>query len=714
MTVDRLPGGVRSELVRARMSAMRNGSGAARELLCSNARQKNATPAVRCHYAMAAAELAFLDGDVDAALELLDASNDCFADIGRELRFTLIDNRMMVQSLKLEVDADALRQRYDGTETGSDERYFGVDLVKAMRTARKDQHNEALPLLRSYVFHAYWSGNWRLFVDAASEMSRELLTLGDIRKAAYYAMLARDEQAVVDAARRALVVGTDESLRVTVLDLIRKGHLRLHARLVSMFLKTAADAIPDDAIIGSGDYLLKWVPHKVEVMKPLNVATPAWDALGRVGSRVNAEVAGRALDLALGSPSWREPRGLDRKAIIKACSSLVRSASEARLLTFASQVAPLGKPEQRSYDYDHLLELLWEISRRSTNAKEVVAKTLFPMTGAVPASLMQLAKLLDRTLERPDELNSLAVSSADRIRRQVTVLEKDQECPPTDGFGTFTMVDGDRQVVVQISNFGPVLEGLLAYGKALSETSAWTLLDAMVQMISSPHNLLSNKAELAHYAGRFAEFWPSGDTGSLVAALISLAEGQVADVTSDGSGSTDDPLNPFKINAGSPAQVQGIALIALAQLDRYQVGVQTSIIQNLIAAGLAHTDASVRRRSYIAASWLSDTSDPVVTGLLVGARDDDAEAAAAALGVLASSKHVSLDRHQMDYLIQAVHRASTSNAGVLRSAAAEATRQLRKRNLTQSHTRALDEIAAHLARDLLYAVRSKLAYLEDT
>ena len=134
----------------------------------------------------------------------------------------------------------------------------------------------------------------------------------------------------------------------------------------------------------------------------------------------------------------------------------------------------------------------------------------------------------------------------------------------------------------------------------------------------SPHNLLANKAELAHYAGRFSEFLPSGDADLLVRALSPLAEGQVSDVTSDASGSADDALNPFKINAGAPAQVQGTALVALARLDKYQPGVRTTIIQDLIAAGLAHTNASVRRNSYIAASWLSDTSDAIVTGLLVG------------------------------------------------------------------------------------------------
>ena len=341
---------------------MRVGSLPAREGLLANARRTNTTPTVQCHYSMAAAELAYLDGDVDTALALLDASDDV-VEIPKELRIALVENRSMVQLLQFQVDTDARRQHRDEIESESNEHFFGVELIEAMRAARMGKHVEALPLLRSYVIHAHWSGNWQLFRDAASEISRELLTLGEIHKAAYYAMLACDEEAVVDAARRALVSGTSESLRMTVQDLIEKGHMRLHARLVSIFLKTAADAIPDDLIDHCGNYLLKWVPHKREFMRPLDVATAAWAALQCLGSRVTSEVADRALEEACGSPSWCEPRALDREPIIKACTSLVHVASEARLMSFANQVAPLGKPEQRSHDYEHLLDLLWQISR---------------------------------------------------------------------------------------------------------------------------------------------------------------------------------------------------------------------------------------------------------------------------------------------------------------------------------------------------------------
>ena len=153
---------------------MRVGSLPAREGLLANARRTNTTPTVQCHYSMAAAELAYLDGDVDTALALLDASDDV-VEIPKELRIALFENRSMVQLLQFQVDTDARRQHRDEIESESNEHFFGVELIEAMRAARMGKHFEALPLLRSYVIHAHWSGNWQLFRDAASEISRELL-----------------------------------------------------------------------------------------------------------------------------------------------------------------------------------------------------------------------------------------------------------------------------------------------------------------------------------------------------------------------------------------------------------------------------------------------------------------------------------------------------------------------------------------------------------
>ena len=108
---------------------------------------------------MAAAELAFLDEDLDAALALVDPSDDVIVAIPRELRITLLNNRSMVQLLQFRVDADARRQHRDEIEAESNEHFFGVELIEAMRAARIGKHFEALPLLRSYVIHAHWSGN---------------------------------------------------------------------------------------------------------------------------------------------------------------------------------------------------------------------------------------------------------------------------------------------------------------------------------------------------------------------------------------------------------------------------------------------------------------------------------------------------------------------------------------------------------------------------
>ena len=152
------------------------------------------------------------------------------------------------------------------------------------------------------------------------------------------------------------------------------------------------------------------------------------------------------------------------------------------------------------------------------------------------------------------------------------------------------MVDGEQQVVVQLSNFGPSFEGLLAYGQVLSEPSraVVALMDAMVEMIASPHNLLANKSELAHYAGRFSEFLPSADADVLVRALSPLAEGQASDITADVSGSPDDPMNPsmFKSRDSCPSAGYGADCFGAAR--QVPARCTNSHHSNLIAAWFGH------------------------------------------------------------------------------------------------------------------------------
>jgi hypothetical protein len=106
---------------------------------------------------------------------------------------------------------------------------------------------------------------------------------------------------------------------------------------------------------------------------------------------------------------------------------------------------------------------------------------------------------------------------------------------------------------------------------------------------------------------------------------------------------------------------------------------------------------------------LSESSDSIVTGLLVGTRDTDPDAAAAALGVFAYSDGIGESELQSDYLMQAIHIASLSSARQMRESAGAVLRRLKHLELSQSQGRSATEIAARLARDPLASVRRSLS-----
>ena len=708
MSIDLLSPPVRAKLTDAKVKAMRGGSASVLTELSLYARENRLTPDERCHLDMTAAEVAYLDGDLELALKLMSLDGTPPNGASAQLRITLSDNRLMAQLLRPEsLDGNEGRRNRDAKVHLTVSRHdFSSELVKALRSARSGKHFDALPQLRSYGIQAYWTGDWRLFRDSMSELSREYLALSDLGRAAYCAMLACDEDAIVSAATAATIVATN--VRSTLTFLIEHGRLRQHARLVCLFIKGIADAIPDDCVDTTADYLLTWTGFRREFMTPLNVATAAWEALEAIGGRVSDALADRALDAAVGSGAWLQPRALERGELVDACAELVLKCSDVRLTSFVQEVATLARAEQRSHDYQNVLRLLWQISTRSQQAKDAVVVAMFPAGAPVAPSLLQLGRLLGRELGDQNELNAFAARIAERIRAQVTFIALEEPLPPAQGFGHFSFIDGDRKVVVEISNFGSSFEGLLAYVQELSEEAVKRLVGAMVEMIDSRFNLLTNRSALVHYLGRFAERMPNEDLEAVIQTLQPIARGEIVDVAEDTTGSASDPLNPFKFSAGKPSDLQGNAIVALSRLDKHHPGMATEAIQALVASGLAQTDADVRKDSYIAASWLSVMSASIVTGLLVGTKDGSPDAAAAALRVLASAETVSLDSAQIDYLLQSIHSASLSTVGTLRSDAATAVLRLKKRQLSISQRKSTAEIEARLQRDALYSVRSLL------
>lgn len=712
MTIDQLPPVVRLRMVNARRDSMRGGLSSIVEELRAFAAQALA-PDAKCHLRMLAAELAYLDGDQESALRSLTLEQEQLDSLSAPLRVTLLENRLVVELLDLRAyDHDSRRRNLDEKERlGTLDDDLDAHLVDALRAARNGKHYQALPQLRSYFIRAYWKGDWRMFRDAAREMSLELLALKDQERAASYAVEALDVGTAVAVARAFLTPTGATNFGRTLQSLMERGRLRQHARIVCAFIEASADGVPDDLVDTVAKYLLQWAMLGRGDVKSVNVADVAWDALGSIGYRVSASIADDAIAAATASVLWEDGSGVHREHVSKACKQLAVRASEEYLGQFVNSVVALATSERHPHDYEHLLGLLWRLSQRSTAAKEAILAAMFPAPGApAPASLLQLGKLLGKELQNSEELNSFAERLAIRIRNQAVVVETGGQAPPGDGFGMVSFIHEGKQVVAQVSDFGSVMQGVLSYASELSTSAIGQLVDAMLEMIAVPWNLLANRAELAFYVGEFAPFVEERRIDNCVAVLMPIARGEAIDIAGREMGDPTDPLNAYKFNFGSKAELQALAIVSLAKLEKRRSGIATAGIEEIVVAGLAHSDPQVRRRSYVAATWLSAMPDAIVTGLLLGARDPVPEAAAAALGVFASENLGDrLAPSQIDYLIQAVDAASQTDQGVLRKQAATVASRLHLNEIAPRQARVLNGVLERLSRDPLHSVRAAVS-----
>lgn len=705
MNIDALDSETRSRIAGARARSLRNGLLVMPELLAYGGRPGLPGNA-RAHVWMAAAELQLLDGEAESALRTLDGAVSAAAELSPSLRGVLANNLTVAQFQRRgHVDLTVARALRDEREPISQaDAHSQRNLLDALRAARAGKHFEALPLLRSCLAGAYWSGDWQLFRGAASELSAEFLALKDVASAAWWGLLACDDKAMTSVGEACVNSQQPRVVADTLRTLTSHGALRQHAVGVSRFIASASDALPDETVEIAGSFILASMARL-----PSNESRASWEALERLGGRLSAAASDHVLQAAIASAAWRENTGIDRAAVVRACGAVVGRSSELGLTSFAEAAVQLASPSRRGHDYPDVLELLWRIGSGSETAKQAIAAELFSSSGdKAPAMTMQLAKLFGRELRSADALNDSTKAMAKRVREQVRVEHPSEPQALTDGFGQITFETPEGRVTVQVSNFGPSLEGLLAYSDKIAKVHVDELADALAETAVAKHNLLANRSELISYLGRFGPSMSPDRLPKVAALLLPVARGEIDGLVSTTLGDADDPMNPFRFELGRPEDVQGRAIVALARLSKAYPELLGSAAHEVVTLGLAHTSAKVRQLSYVAATWLSTMSDEIVTGMLIGTRDTDGEAAATALGAFSPAVLRGLSETQTGYLVEIVHGAARALPPKMRRTAASIAVYLRQVQLRPTQARTIDEALALLSGDALYSVRHQV------
>ena len=245
------------------------------------------------------------------------------------------------------------------------------------------------------------------------------------------------------------------------------------------------------------------------------------------------------------------------------------------------------------------------------------------------------------------------------------------------GLGNISQTKGNQKLVVQHGANTLALGVLVKHKDLLSRSALNNLFESILLALAEPENLVSTKVQLAHVLADFGEKIDPEYAEKVFTALLPFAEGKIIEPSIGMSWKeANDPLNPFKMRDTNPAELRGIAIYALARIEKSRSAVFGNRFYSLLETALSETDSDVRRLAFAAAREAPTLSDAALTAVLMGTRDANPDAAATAYYALAWKKNLKLTDGQWELLIHTLRFASQAQDAELRKAAARATTKI--------------------------------------
>lgn len=167
-----------------------------------------------------------------------------------------------------------------------------------------------------------------------------------------------------------------------------------------------------------------------------------------------------------------------------------------------------------------------------------------------------------------------------------------------------------------------------------------------------------------------------------------------------------DALNPFKFGQGDPVALQGIALIALADLSRRTPAAVSALRKDgLLATALCDPRPTLKTHAAFVAYQLAPLTTDEINALFLLTTDQDAKTAATALSVFRKPDRLGLNRPQLRLLVSVLERTAARAESLVRSAAAQVVLGLGSSKLRGTLKARRDALHSRLAADPAHSVR---------
>lgn len=654
------------------------------------------------------AELLFLDCREQEAIEIFTRYIEPqMPSLDRETNLSLGHQRNVLSMSTLDFNSgQQFDDLYDRARlTG--QKFFDADAtVYAFEAASEGKHYDALPTFWRETLEAFRRGNWKYFRRASSRLAEEFLALGWLDEAAYHAILALDDDVAKEVAAHALLRQNPQVIDLLVQKILHSANLKRHATVGSLILSEIADAISDARVPEVFRWCLQKGTLPAGTASELNLFKGAWDALTTIAHRLRVADAKTLIDAATHHELWLPP-SFSRKHLIGAVNLAVSKVDIETLPGWVDRAIPLATTLKHDLDYVDSINLLCHIAQRAgTEVKARIGDKLYPTDIVENAILAQVAEVFGRRPASSEDADEVAQRVASEIRSQVHRGDKNA-AKAGESYGRITIGSEKESISVSISSFIGV-RAVLSHRNLLSDESVDALVSAMLEMIREPENIPANKTALIDCLIDLEDRFAPKVADSVFEALAPIAKGIIPEPKiMTGAGDPNNPLNRFKMNVGSFAQVQGQALHAIARLDQSSDGKYADKLDPIFTNVLTDTNAEIRRAGFGALRWLTKLSEPIIMSLLLGTRDLEPRTAEAAYVALATNKALRIPDNLWHQLKYSLTMTSKSPLSQLRRAAAYTIKNLRSQCPSELSA-SLKQLEEQLASDICYSVRSPL------
>lgn len=582
--------------------------------------------------------------------------------------------------------------------------------------AAAGKHYDSLPAVWEELLRTYRQGCWRPFRAAARLMAHECLQLGWPNQAVFYALTAGQKETAQQVGLYLVANGTRELLDATVNTLLELAHLGRHFVTGCEIATAMVDAIPDSHVSAVAKWLLLRASMVPRNIGERDVFEHAWKALVAISPRLDAATAQAVANAATEHDVWNAQPERNRvittrdqmtRALARCAGELERPALEELLRS----ALPLAGERKQDHDYPDVINLLCRLGEcGGDETKSRLRAHLFPKGVPLNWILLQVAPFFEVEITNTDAIAKDAERVAGNIRLQVQRTSSDCAVTGVDGsFGYLTVDVGSERLYVHMVNTMDV-EAIVRLRHKVPADAFGVVVEAILSMIGEEENLLSNRIALVQSIGDIGDVCDDKTAADVYEALAALASGDVVEPTHVMSAAeAANPLNPYKMGSGKPADLQGVAIYALACIERDKPGVYGRHLDRLVEGGLASVNADVRTLSYAAAREKPTLSEAEFTSLVLGTRDSESKAACAAFAAISSRKDAKWNRPQWRLLIHSIGLATQSRDSKLRRAAAHTCAKFAEYVPNTPLRESLTELREVFGGDTCYSVRRAAA-----